>query len=118
MALAVIYQDQKQLALARNFYERLLEIEPNQVLALNNLAWLLATSADPALFQPQKALSLAQKAAALKPEPMILDTLAEAYWANGQREKAQQIIQQVLDRNPANRSYYEDQKEKFMKPGR
>jgi Zn-dependent protease with chaperone function len=116
MALAVIYQDQKQLALARNFYERLLEKEPNQVLALNNLAWLLATSRDPALFQPQKALSLAQKAAGLKPEPMILDTLAEAYWVNGQPEKALQIIQQVLDQGPANRSYYEGQKEKFKKP--
>jgi Zn-dependent protease with chaperone function len=116
MALAVIYQDQKQLALARTYYERLLEKEPNQVLALNNLAWLLATSQDPSLFDPGRALRLAQQAAALKPEPMILDTLAEAHWASGQGDKALEVIQRVLDQNPSNRSYYEDQKEKFKRP--
>jgi hypothetical protein len=37
---------------------------------------------------------------------MILDTLAEAYFANGRPDLALQVIQQVLAKNPANRSYY------------
>ena len=83
MALAMIYHEGKRFQQAKETYEKILQKEPNHYLALNNLAWLLATSKDQGLFQPAKALALAKKAAALKPDPMILDTLAEAYLANG-----------------------------------
>jgi tetratricopeptide (TPR) repeat protein len=115
MALAMIYQEGKQYQQAKTTYEKILQVEPKNVLALNNLAWLLATSKDPALFQPIKALSLAKEAAGLKPDPMILDTLAEAYLANGQPDKALQIIREVFSKNPPNRSYYQDQEERFKR---
>ncbi|OGP51841.1 MAG: hypothetical protein A2Y79_08880 [Deltaproteobacteria bacterium RBG_13_43_22] len=115
MALAMIYHDGKRFQQAKETYEKILQKEPNHYLSLNNLAWLLATSKDPGLFQPAKALVLARKAAALKPDPMILDTLAEAYLANGRPDIALQIARQVLAENPSNRAYYQAQEERFRK---
>lgn len=76
---------------------------------------MLATDKDPAIFQPQKALILAKEAASLKPEPVILDTLAEAFYVNGRPEMALKIIEQLLAENPPNRSYYQGQEERFRK---
>ena len=73
----------------------------------------MATSKDQGLFQPAKALALAKKAAALNPDPMILDTLAEAYLANGRPDIALQVARQVLAKNPSNRAYYQAQEERF-----
>jgi tetratricopeptide (TPR) repeat protein len=115
MALAMIYQEGKQYQQAKVTYEKILQKEPENVLALNNLAWLLATSKDPALFLPLKALTLAKEAAGLKTDPIILDTLAEAYLVNGRPDTALQIIQQVLAKNPPNRSYYRAQEERFRR---
>ncbi len=113
MALAMIYHEGKRFQQAKETYEKILQREPNDYLALNNLAWLLATSKDQGLFQPAKALALARKAAALHPDPMILDTLAEAYLANGRPDLALQVARQVLAKNPSNRAYYQAQEERF-----
>jgi Zn-dependent protease with chaperone function len=113
MALATLYQQREKYGPAQDLYEKILKKNPQNVLALNNLAWLLATSSDPAFFQPQKALILARKAAALKPEPMILDTLAEAFWVNGRSDLALEITRQVLAGNPPNRPYYQAQEKRF-----
>ncbi len=113
MTLAMFYQEGKRLQAAKEVYERILQKEPNHYLALNNLAWLLATSKEEGLFQPAKALALAIKAAALKPDAMILDTLAEAYLVNGRPDIALQIARQVLAKNPSNRAYYQAQEERF-----
>ncbi|MCJ7833588.1 MAG: tetratricopeptide repeat protein [Deltaproteobacteria bacterium] len=115
MALAMIYHEGKQYQQAKITYEKILQKEPKNYLALNNLAWLLATSKDPGLFQPLRALTLAKEAADLKPDPMILDTLAEAYLVNGRPDMALEIIQQVLTKNPPNRSYYQAQEERFKR---
>jgi Zn-dependent protease with chaperone function len=115
LALAMVYHEKKQFDLAKETYEKILEIDPRNPWALNNLAWMLATDKDPAIFQPQKALILAKEAASLKPEPVILDTLAEAFYVNGRPEMALKIIEQLLAENPPNRSYYQGQEERFRK---
>lgn len=115
LALATLYHQAHRLTQAKELYEKVLARDPNHPLALNNLAWLLATAKEPDLFQPQKALELAQKAVTLKPEPMILDTLAEAYLVNGLPDKALETIQRALEQNPSNRSYYLGQAERFKK---
>jgi Zn-dependent protease with chaperone function len=115
MTLAMLYQEGKRLPEAKEIYEKILQMAPDHYLALNNLAWLLATSKEPALFQPARALALAKKAAVLKPDPMILDTLAEAYMANGRPDIALQVARQVLARNPSNRDYYLAQENRFKK---
>lgn len=115
MALATIYHEGKKYEKAREIYENILQKDPKNYWALNNLAWLLATSKDPTLYQPRKALSLAREAAALKPDPVILDTLAEAYFVNGLPDLALKITRQVLDMHPVNLSYYQAQEERFKR---
>jgi tetratricopeptide (TPR) repeat protein len=114
MALAMVYHEQKHYNRAKEMYEKILRADPQNPWALNNLAWMLATSRGPDLFQPQKALLLAEKAAALNPNPMILDTLAEAHLANGRPDRAIEVIREVLAKNPPNRSYYLAQEKRFQ----
>jgi len=60
-------------------------------------------------------LTLAQAAAALKPDPTIWDTLAEAYLANGRPDLALRIMEEILAGEPANREYFEGQRERFKR---
>jgi Zn-dependent protease with chaperone function len=115
MSLAMIYHEGKRYQQAKETYEKILQKDPKNYWVLNNLAWLLATSQDKTLFEPQKALSLAKEAAALKPDPVILDTLAEAHLANGRPDIALQVIHQVLAKDPPNLAYYQAQAERFRK---
>jgi tetratricopeptide (TPR) repeat protein len=66
-------------------YQAAIQLAPDSVEALNSLARLYATATDKTLRNPQQALLLALKVAALdngKDDPDHLDTLANAYNAN------------------------------------
>src|SRR5207248_1921331 len=69
-------------------YTRALQISPENLAALSNLAWLLATSADPSLRNGSEAVRLAERAdsASSRSEthPTILRILAAAYAEAGQ----------------------------------
>lgn len=62
------------------------------------LAWILATDADHALYNPSRAVELATRAAELTQhnDPNVLDTLAAAYAANGQFSKAVRTAELAL----------------------
>jgi len=62
---------------------------------------------------PEKALFLAHKAAAANRTPHVLDTLATAYWATGNREKALAIEEEALARTKTHQAFYRSQMEKF-----
>lgn len=81
---------------ARDFYLRALELSPKYLPALNNLAFLLATSPD--VIDAKQALNLATQAAGLtrRQNPAILDTLASAQIANKQHETALATLNQAL----------------------
>jgi len=79
-----------------------LELLPENATILNNLAWLYATSPPP-YFHPTKALQLASRAAQLEQHPHILDTLAEAYFVNGDFERALETIEKALRLHPKTR---------------
>lgn len=71
--------------------------EPNDAEAMNNLAWLLATAADPEHRHPEEALTLAQRACADRPgQAAFLDTLAAAYAGNGDFERAIETARRAL----------------------
>lgn len=93
--------------------EKALEMEPNDATTMNNLAWLYAT-APPPYFQPRKALELALAAKALDPAPQVLDTLAEAYFANGRYREALQVIESAIEKHPKNEAYFLGQRLKFQ----
>ncbi|MBN8419870.1 MAG: tetratricopeptide repeat protein [Verrucomicrobia bacterium] len=86
-----------QLDLAAGCYRKVLEKNPQHLLALNNLAWLLATSRQDSVRDGAKALSLVALALQLPggSRPHLMHTLAAAYAETGQFEKAIQIVQQV-----------------------
>ena len=94
-------------------YEHALGLDRDQPDILNNLAWLLLTTDDLALFNPERALPLAQRAMRLLPEPHIIDTLATAWWLLGERDQAVALAEKALAGNPRERQYYQEQLHKF-----
>ncbi len=71
---------------------RAVERRPDDLLLLNNLAWLLATSSDGSLRNGQEAVRLAERAYRLarRETPGLLDTLAAAHAEVGHFELAAQ----------------------------
>ena len=63
------------------------------------MAWLLATTPDPALRNGPEAVALATRAEELAPagDPIVLDTLAAAYAETGQFVEAVTIANRALD---------------------
>ena len=76
---------------AKTLYLDVLEISPNNIAALNNLAWSLRND------NPDEALDYILRASDLAPDnPAVLDTLAFIEHLNGDNESAQQNIQRAL----------------------
>lgn len=79
-------------------FQKALELDSNNFQALNNLAWLLATAADPKLRDGAQALALAQQAAQQTGNnPAILETLAAAQAETGDFKDAIITAQDALD---------------------
>src|SRR6266513_215702 len=70
---------------AISHYQQALEIAPQDVLAQNNLAWILATSSDSSIRDGAKAVVLAEKAVQLSAgkNPNFFRTLAASYAESG-----------------------------------
>jgi hypothetical protein len=71
-------------------YRQVLQLQPDLTLALNNLAWLLATCPDPELHDGAEAVQLAERACKQFQDdvPSSLDTLATAYASVGRFDDA------------------------------
>jgi tetratricopeptide (TPR) repeat protein len=71
-------------------YEKALGIDPESVMPMNNLAWILATCPDPSLRDGRKAVELATDAVRRSGdnEPVYLRTLAAAYGEAGDFQEA------------------------------
>ena len=113
--LGDLYYETGNLSGVQQAYEASLKLSPENPNVLNNLAWLYATAEDPHFRNPARALDLAKAAAGLLEEPHILDTLAECYFVNGQYAKALETAQHALRLARENRTYYQEQVEKFRK---
>ncbi|MCF8110798.1 MAG: M48 family metalloprotease [Desulfobacteraceae bacterium] len=114
--LADLYYFRKNLAEAQRYYQNALSIDNGDVRALNNLAWLYATSPEKSKFyKPEQALELAKRAAQISSEPHALDTLAESYFINGMVQKAIETEELALSKAGANRRHYRKQLEKYKK---
>ena len=94
-------------------YEKAIELAMQHSRALNNLAWLYATCEDRIFRNPERALVLARRAAALEREAHILDTLAESYFVNGDVAKALATEKEALAMAKKNRTYYREQIARF-----
>ena len=76
-----------------------IELKPNNISLLNNLAWVLATVNDVSIQNANKAIEYAQLACELtgNKEAGPLDTLGAAYAAAGKFEEAKTIAAQALN---------------------
>jgi tetratricopeptide (TPR) repeat protein/mono/diheme cytochrome c family protein len=79
-------------------YRQALGVRPNLASALLDLAWLLATAPEPTLRDPNEAVALAQRAMPGTDHPIVLDTLAAAYAAEGRFDEAVETVRRALDR--------------------
>jgi tetratricopeptide (TPR) repeat protein len=81
-------------------YTKALQIAPENLAAVSNLAWLLATSADPSLRNGSEAVRLAERADSASSRsdqhPTVLRILAAAYAEAGQFAEAKETAQQAL----------------------
>ena len=72
LRLAVMYTEREDHDHAIERYRRVLVTDSTNLTALNNLAYAIAVNKQ----QPKEALSLAERALEVAPEPLVLDTLA------------------------------------------
>jgi tetratricopeptide (TPR) repeat protein len=88
LARALVVRNELAEAIYR--YRRTLEIEPDRIGALLDLAWIIATAPNVELRVPAEGVRLAERAVRLTngTNATALDTLAAAYAAAGQRDRA------------------------------
>ena len=91
--VAHVYISAHEYDKAEQLLASLIEEFPDEFDLKNNLAWLYATAEDPAFRNGEKAIQIAQEAMVLAPnDHHVWSTLAEAYYINGEYEKAYRAI--------------------------
>jgi tetratricopeptide (TPR) repeat protein len=92
------FRQQGRIAEAIREYEAALSSQPRSTIIENNLAWLLATAANPALRNGARAVQLAEQAVRDTGggDPVMLHTLAAAYAENGDFDQAMSAANAAL----------------------
>jgi tetratricopeptide (TPR) repeat protein len=91
--LAMVLDAQNKKSEARRQYELILGIDPNAVVAANNLAWMLVESER----NPDAALPLAQRAKQILPgDPRVNDTLGWVYVRKDLTEQAIPLLEEAV----------------------
>ncbi len=122
LAEVALEQGREEEALA--YYEKALSLAPDDPKILNNLAWLLVSNKYPRLRNPQRAKVLALKAVEKEPLAIYLDTLAEAFFVLGDRDRACMYETLALTRAKEapdfydQLAFYRQQKERFCRAAR
>jgi tetratricopeptide (TPR) repeat protein len=96
ICLADVYDYQERFKDAAEVYRKALQKDPDNVMVLNNLAWLLAFE------NPSEALVVINKAIDLVGEgPEMLDTRGVVYLKLHQTDKALKDLKEVVTRSPS-----------------
>jgi tetratricopeptide (TPR) repeat protein len=92
-SLAMAYELLGRKKRCREVYERVIELDPHNTLAMNNLAYLLAEQG----IMLQQALRLASNAVMLEPDNGVyLDTFGWVHFRLGNYELARQALERAL----------------------
>lgn len=90
-----VASSRKDYPLGAKYYQQALEIQPNNALVLNNLAWVSGELKAP------KAMEYAEKANQLAPgQPQFMDTLAMLLAQKGETKKAIDLLRKALSTAP------------------
>jgi uncharacterized protein (TIGR03790 family) len=99
LQLGLVYDQERDHNAAAESYRRVIELQPQNVVALNNLAYILVTHRK----APAEALPFAERAAALAPlNGAVLDTLAWIEHLLGNRAAASRRISLAVQTAPNN----------------
>ncbi|MBU2643496.1 tetratricopeptide repeat protein [bacterium] len=115
LRLALNFDLSMQYAKAETVYKELLAINPQDNVALNNLAWMYLTAKNKEMHKVEEALQLALKAVELSPSPANLDTLAEAYYQKKEYQKALKTVERALDRDRQGLDDFKRTQKKILK---
>ena len=98
ISLGMVLERRGRVAEAITQYRKAFELDPADLTARNNLAWLLATAAEASLRDGGKAVALARQANQETGEknPVVLHTLAAAYAEAGKFPDAVEAAQHAL----------------------
>ena len=103
LALALILDGTGRGEQAVPVYEQILKLQPDNAVALNNLAYIVAQKGD----DPDRALDLAERAAqAHKDSPDIQDTLGWAYLKKNRPDEARAVFQALIEKEPQNPTFH------------
>ena len=103
VTLGSLEQGRGNRAQAQQYYQKALQIDPEQPLAANNLAYLMLETGQ----DTDVALTLAETARRVLPKsPNTADTLAWAYYHKGTYSMAKELLQQAVKANDANPGYH------------
>jgi predicted Zn-dependent protease len=98
LALGTYYQQQNKIELAINTYHNLIAIRPNNVIALNNLAWIYIDKND------ARAEKIAQKAYNLQPNSAaIADTYGWVLYKLNKVKESLPILEKAHELAPTNK---------------
>tara|TARA_R110002049_G_scaffold150185_5_gene313327 strand:- start:1221 stop:3725 length:2505 start_codon:yes stop_codon:yes gene_type:complete len=93
--LAEVYGSNNQVDKVMLQCREILKLEPDNIVALNNLAWYLLES------DPKESMQYAERAVALAPDSSaVLDTLALAQLENKKLDEARKTIDRALNISP------------------
>ena len=95
----MMYERMKDYSKSREAYEKVLTLDPNSLVALNNLAVLYVDQ----LNDFDKAYEFAQKARASQPgNDAIADTLGWVLYKRGEYQQALPLLQESVNKDPEN----------------
>ena len=80
-------------------YRAVLEANPRDLAAMNNLAYLLVSAENPAAHRPKEALAYAEQLRVMMleaPNATVLDTVGFVYFENGQLDMAMATLEQAI----------------------
>ncbi len=112
--LAQVYELMGRGDKAMHSLEMGLEADPGNAGILNQMGWLYATTESPTVRDPEKAVAYAQQAveASSGSDANVLDTLAEAYYANQEFDEAIKTEERALEIAPGQEAL-QNQLQKF-----